>query len=34
MSKRHNILPTRTKFFILSAGKVESRQEFKMKRFE
>ena len=34
MSKRHNILPTRTIFFILSAGKIEKMQEFKMKLFE
>ena len=31
MSKRHNILPTRTGFFISSAGKIESVQEFKVK---
>ena len=30
MSKRHNILPTRTSFFISSAGKIESVQEFKI----
>ena len=34
MSKRHNILPTRTSFFISSAGKIESVQEFKIKLFE
>ena len=34
MLKRHNILPTRTSFFILSAGKIESGQEFKIKLFE
>ena len=34
MSKRHNILPTRTRFFISSAGKIESLQEFKIKLFE
>ena len=34
MLKRHNILPTRTSFFILSAGKIESVQEFKIKLFE
>ena len=33
MLKRHNILPTRTSFFILSAGKIESVQEFKIKLF-
>ena len=26
MSKRHNILPTRTRFFNSSAGKIESVQ--------
>ena len=31
MSKRHNILPTRTRFFISSAGNIESVQEFKIK---
>ena len=31
MSKRHNILPTRTSFFISSAGKIEYVQEFKIK---
>ena len=31
MSKRHNILPKKTSFFISSAGKIESVQEFKMK---
>ena len=31
MSKRHNILPTGTSFFISSAGKIESVQEFKTK---
>ena len=34
MSKRHNILQTKTSFFISSAGKVESVSEFKMKIFE
>ena len=34
MSKRHNILPTRTGFFISSAGKIESVQELKVKLFE
>ena len=34
MSKRHNILLTRTRFFISSAGKIESLQEFKIKLFE
>ena len=34
MLKRHNILPTRTSFFISSAGKIESVQEFKIKLFE
>ena len=34
MSKRHKILPTRTRFFISSAGKIESVQEFKIKLFE
>ena len=33
MSKRHNISPTRTSFTILSAGKIESVQEFKIKLF-
>ena len=33
MSKRHNILPTKTSFFISSAGKIGSVQEFKMKLF-
>ena len=32
MSKRHNILPTRTSFFISSAGKIECVQEFKKKK--
>ena len=31
MSKRHNILQTRTNFFISNAGKIESVQEFVMK---
>ena len=30
LSKRLNILPTRTSFFISSAGKIESEQEFKI----
>ena len=38
MSKRHNILPTRTWFFTSgktkSAGKIKCVQEFKMKLFE
>ena len=34
MYKRHSTLPTRTSFFISSAGEVESVQEFKMKFFE
>ena len=34
MSKCYHILPTRTSFFILSAGKIESVQEFKVKLFE
>ena len=34
MSKRHNILPTKTSFFIASAGKNESVQEVKIKLFE
>ena len=34
MTKRHNILPTRTGFFISSAGKIESVQELKVKLFE
>ena len=34
MLKRHNILPTRTSFFISSAGKIESVKELKMKLFE
>ena len=31
ISKRHNILPTRTRFFISSAGNIENVQEFKIK---
>ena len=34
MSKRYTTLPTRTRFFILSAGKSESVQEFKIKLFK
>ena len=34
MSKRHNILPTRTSSFVSSAGKIESMQEFKIKLFD
>ena len=34
MPKRHNILPTRNSFFISSAGKIQSVQEFKIKLFE
>ena len=35
MSKRHNILPTKTSFFISSAGgESESEQEFKTKFFK
>ena len=33
MLKRHNILPTRTSFFISSAGKIERVQELKNKFF-
>ena len=33
MLKRHSILPTRATFFILSAGKIETAQEFKIKLF-
>ena len=28
MPKRHNILPTKSSFFVSSAGKIESVQEF------
>ena len=31
--ERHNILPTRTTFFISSAGKIKSVQDFKIKLF-
>ena len=34
MSKRLNILPTRTSLFLSSAGKIESVQEFKVKLFK
>ena len=34
MSKRQNILPTRTNFFISSAGNIETVPEFKIKVFE
>ena len=34
MKKRHNILPTGTSSFVLTAGKIESVQEFKTKLFE
>ena len=34
MLKRHNILSTITNFFLSSAGKIESVQEFKIKLFE
>ena len=34
LSKRHNILPTRTSFFISKAGKIETVREFQMKIFE
>ena len=34
MLKRHNVLPTRTSFFISYAGKIESVKEFKIKLFE
>ena len=34
MPKRHDILPTRTRSFISTAGKIESVQEFKIKLFE
>ena len=30
MPKRHNILPTKTSFFISGAGKIESVQELKV----
>ena len=30
MLKRHNILPTKTSFFISSEEKIESVQEFKI----
>ena len=32
MSKRHNVLPTTTNFFILSAVKIESVRENKVFR--
>ena len=31
MSKRHDILPIRSSFFISSAGNIENVQEFKVK---
>ena len=34
MSKRYNILPTATSFFISSAEKIENVQEFKVKLLE
>ena len=34
MLKRHNILPTKTTFFISSQGKIKSIQEFKIKLFD
>ena len=34
MPKFHNILPTRTSFFISSADEIESVQEFKIKLFQ
>ena len=34
MLKRHSILPTGTSFFISSARKIESLQEFKIKLFQ
>ena len=34
MSNSHNTLPTRTSFFVSSAGKIENVQEFKVKLFE
>ena len=34
MSKRYNILPTRTNFFTSRAGKIENFHEFKVKLFE
>ena len=34
MSKTYDILPTKTSFFISSAGKIESVQEFNIKLFE
>ena len=33
MSKRHHILPSRASFFILSARKIVSMQEAKIKFF-
>ena len=33
MSKRHDTLPIKTSFFVSSAGKTESVQEFKTKLF-
>ena len=34
MSKRHSILPTKSSFFISSAGKIENSKEFQIKLFE
>ena len=34
MSKRHNILPTRTSFFISGAGKIENLKESTVKLFK
>ena len=34
MSKLQSILPTRTRFIISGAGKIESVKEFKIKLFE
>ena len=34
MSKLHNILPTKTSFFISSGGKISGVREFKVKFFE
>ena len=34
LSKRHNNLPTTTRVFISSTGKIENVLEFKVKFFE
>ena len=34
MSESQNMLPTRNSFFISTAGKIQSVQEFKIKLFE